>query len=215
MRQIILDQINHALSVRRTYFTREQDIQLYLASYLLNTNFYNNVFIEYHVPGILVPPYLLSDESNSYIDIVLEKDNEFYPVEISYKTSAQPLQRLVFGQNVNILLTQNSAQNIGCYDFWKDVKRIEFYESNFPLVKRGVVLFVSNDMNYQHAPSSSTAGYAPFSIYKGRQVAAGTLLNWNGNTTVANRRPGFAVNYDYNINWVQLPFDQQHYYVLI
>ncbi|MBA4854123.1 hypothetical protein H1R81_27300 [Emticicia sp. BO119] len=128
---------------------------------------------------------------------------------------AQPLPHFVFGQNVNILLGQHGAQNIGCYDFWKDVKRIEFFEATFPLCQRGIILFVSNDMSYRNAPINLNIGYAPFSIHQGRLVTAGTQLNWNGVLAVANGRPGFVVNYDYNINWTQLPYHQQHYYILI
>jgi hypothetical protein len=214
MRQIILNQISAALAARQTYFIREQDIQLYLANYLLQTGVYDNIFIEYHVPGGLMPPYLWTDATNIYIDIVLEKDNQFFPIEIKYKTVGQPLPHFVFGQNVNVLLGQHGAQNIGCYDFWKDVKRIEFFEAIFPLCERGIVLFVSNDASYQNAPLNPNVGYAPFSIHQGRQVVAGTQLNWNGALAVANGRPGFPVNYNYIINWTQLPYHQQHFYVL-
>ncbi|WP_138993386.1 hypothetical protein [Larkinella sp. C7] len=214
MRQIILNQLTAALAARHTYFIREQDVQLYLANYCLQTGMYDNVFIEYHVPGALVPPYLWTDANNIYIDIVLEKESQFYPIEIKYKTTTQPLQHLVFGQNVNVLLGQHGAQNIGCYDFWKDIKRTEFFEATFPFCQRGIVLFISNDLSYQKAPLNSNVGYAPFSIHQGRHIAAGTQLNWNGALAVSNGRPGFTVNHDYTINWAQLPYHQQHYYIL-
>lgn len=214
MRQTIINQIISALAARPTYFIREQDVQLYLANYFLQTGIYDHVFIEYHVPGALVPPYLWTDANNIYIDIVLQIDNVFYPIEIKYKTMAQQLPHLVFGQNVNVLLGQHGAQNIGCYDFWKDIKRIEFFEGTFPLAQRGIVLFISNDVSYRNAPLSPNRGYAPFSIHQGRHVLAGSHLNWNGNLAVANGRPGFPVNYDYLINWTQLPYHQQHYYIL-
>ncbi|MEO5684231.1 MAG: hypothetical protein ABIQ88_16440 [Chitinophagaceae bacterium] len=215
MRETIAGHISAALAARTTWFIREQDIQLYLVSYFMNTQFYDNVFIEYHVPGILMPPYLLSDADSSYIDIVLEKDQAFYPVEINYKTTAQSLQRFVFGQAVNSQLKQSNAQNISCYDFWKDIRKIEFLEASFPAVKRGMTLFISNDPSYQKAPNNPQAGYAPFSIHQGRHVPAGTTLNWNVFSSVANSRPGFGVNYYYVINWVVLPFDQQHAYILV
>jgi len=214
MRQTILNQITDALAARHSHFIREQDIQAYLHIFFLQTNFYDNVFIEYHVPGELVPPYLWTDIGNIYIDIVLEKDNQYYPVEIKYKTQQQPLPHLVFGQNVNVLLGQHGAQNIGRYDFWKDVKRVEFFEATFHLAQRGVVLFVSNDGSYQNEPLNQNAGYAPFSIHQGRHVLAGTQLNWNGAPKIAAGRPGFFVNYDYTINWIQLPYDPVHYYIL-
>ena len=213
MRQTILNDISTALSTTTKYFIREQDIQLYLANHFLRTGRYDNVFIEYHVPGNLMPPYLWNDVDNIYIDIVLEKENEFYPIEIKYKTKLEELPHFVFGQNVNVLLGQHGAQNIGCYDFWKDVKRLEFFEEIFLFAKKGIVLFVSNDSSYKRPPRNLMVGYAPFSIHEGRQVFAGTQLNWNGNGNTAIGRPGFVINQDYNIEWVEMPF-QNHYYIL-
>jgi hypothetical protein len=214
MREFILDQISSALAARNVFFLREQDIQLYLAYYFLRSNLYDNVFIEYHVPRALVPPYLWSDANNIYIDIVLQKNDEFYPIEIKYKTMGQSVPHLVFGQNVNVLLGHQGAQNIGCYDFWKDIKRIEFFESAFELAKRGIVLFISNDISYRTAPLNPNTGYAQFSLHQGRHIPAGTQLNWNGHLTVANGRPGITVNYEYNINWTQLPYHEQHHFIL-
>lgn len=213
MRQTILEQISTALAASQKHFIREQDIQFYLYNHFLQSGFYDNVFYEYHIPGELMPPYLWNDVHNIYIDIVLEKDKEFYPIEIKYKTTREELPHLVFGQNVNVLLGHHGAQNIGCYDFWKDVKRIEFFEEIFLFVKRGIVLFVSNDSSYIRPPRNLKIGYAPFSIHEGRNVASGTQLNWNGEGTTANGRPGFGLNHSYLINWTKMPF-QNHYYVL-
>ncbi|QHV96563.1 hypothetical protein [Spirosoma endbachense] len=213
MRQTILDQIATALANCKKHFIREQDIQFYLYTYFLQSGNYDNVFYEYHVPSELMPPYLWNDVHNIYIDIVLEKNNEFYPIEIKYKTTKEKLSHLVFGQNVNVLLGHHGAQNIGCYDFWKDIKRIEYFEEVFHFVKRGIVIFASNDPSYMKPPRNTTIGYAPFSIHQGRNVAAGTQLNWNGAGSTANGRPGFTVNHDYTISWIKLPF-QHHYYIL-
>ena len=211
MRQQILNQIIIALGQRNNYFIREQDIQLYLAGHFINCDLFDNVFIEYHVPSKLIINYPWADINNIYIDIVLEKDGQFYPIEIKYKTAKQFLPFGVFGQNVNVELGQHGAQNIGCYDFWKDIKRIELFEQAFQNVQRGVVLFVSNDLTYQNAPLKSNVGYAPFSIHQGRIIPINSFLNWNG--ALAKGRPSLTTNYDYNINWTPMPI-QQHYYIL-
>ncbi|MFN3784158.1 MAG: hypothetical protein ACK4R6_09570 [Spirosomataceae bacterium] len=209
MRQQILNQIILALGQRNAFFIREQDIQLYLANYLINSQLFDNVFIEYHVPSNLIVNYPWADINN--IDIVLEKDGQFYPIEIKYKTVPQVLPFMVFGQNVNVILGQHGAQNIGCYDFWKDFKRIELFEQTFQNVERGVVLFVSNDLTYQNAPLNQNVGYAPFSIHQGRVIPINSFLNWNGNLAVANGRPGLTTNYTYNINWTPMLIPQHHY----
>jgi hypothetical protein len=214
MRQEILNQIISALEIRTEFFIREQDIQLYLANQFVKSSFFDNVFIEYHVPRNLIGNYPWTDISNIYIDILLEKGNKFYPIEIKYKTKSQVLPFLVFGENINVTLGQHGAQNIGCYDFWKDVKRIELFHSTFQNVERGFALFVSNDLTYKNAPLNPNVGYAPFSIHEGRSIQNNSFLNWNGNIAVANGRPGLTTDYEYNINWTEMNI-QQHHYLLI
>ncbi len=212
MREQIIEQIETALSLRNNFFLRELDIQIYLTSYFVNTNFYDNVFVEYHIPSNLIPNYFWGD--NIYIDIVLEKDGLFYPIEIKFKTQAQELPLIVFGDNINVALGQQGAGNIGCYDFWKDVKRIEMFEETFNNVERGLVLFVSNDNTYQAAPGNANVGYAQFSIHQGRMIPINSILNWNGNLAVANGRPPINTNYAYTINWTPLNL-HNHNYILI
>jgi hypothetical protein len=214
MRNLILEIISSALLNRADYFLREQDIQLYLANYFINSNEFDNVFIEYHVPSNIIFNYPWSDVNNIYVDVVLEKNGLFYPIEIKYKTRTQNLPYLVFGQGVNVALGQQGAQNIGCYDFWKDVKRIEMFEQTFQNVERGVVLFVSNDISYQNSPLNPNVGYAPFSIHQGRTIPINTFLDWNGNLAVGNVRPGLIVNYPYNINWTPMIIPN-HSFILV
>lgn len=214
MREQILEQVSVALMNRNDFFIREQDIQIYLANYFINSNMFDNVFIEYHVPSNIIVNYPWTDVNKIYIDIVLEKDNIFYPIEIKYKTRTQNLPYLVFGQGVNMALGQQGAQNIGCYDFWKDVKRIEMFEQTFQNVERGVVLFVSNDISYQNNPLNPNVGYALFSIHQGRTIPMNTFLDWNGNLAVGNTRPGFIINNPYNINWTPMIIPN-HSFILV
>lgn len=214
MRNQILQQITIALNQRNEFFIREEDIQLYLANHFLNSHLFDRVFIEYNVPRNLVSNYPWSDINNIYIDLVIEIDGRFYPIEIKYKTVRQTLPYTVFGHNVNVLLGQHGAQNIGCYDFWKDVKRIEYFEESFENVERGIVLFVSNDLSYQNAPLNPNVGYAPFSIHHTRQIQENTFLNWNGDLAVAKGRPGLTNIYSYSINWIAMPIPQHHYILI-
>ncbi len=211
MRQQILNQIVYALGQRNDFFIREQDIQLYLANHFINSHLFDNVFIEYHVPNNLIVNYPWPDSNNIYIDIVLEKNGRFYPVEIKYKTVAQVIPSMVFGQNANVILGHHGAQNIGCYDFWKDIKRIEIFEQTFQYVERGVVLFVSNDLTYQNATLNPNVGYTKFSIHHGRVIPVNSILNWNGNLAVANGRPKLITNYAYIINWKPMLIPQHHF----
>ena len=118
---------------------------------------------------------------------------------------------LVFGNNINVALRQHGAGNIGCYDFWKDVKRIELFEQTFNNVERGIVLFVSNDNTYQVVPGNANVGYSQFSIHQGRVIPINSFLNWNGNLAVANGRPPITTNYAYAINWNPLVLPNHNY----
>lgn len=212
MREQIRQHIITALEQRDTFFLREIDIQIYLANYFVNTNEYDNVFLEYHIPSNLILNYPWSD--NIYIDIVLEKDNLYYPIEIKYKTTSQLLPLNIFGSNLNVSLGQQGASNIGCYDFWKDVKRIELFQQTFNNVEKGFVLFVSNDFTYKTPPNNPNIGYAQFSIHQDRIISENSFLNWNGTLKIAEGRPPITTNYDYIINWEQLPLEN-HFFILI
>lgn len=214
MRQVIKDQITLALQNGNDYYLRELDIQIYIANHLINTRLFDRVFLEYHIASEMVINFPWPETNNVYIDIVVEHNGIYYPIEIKYKTVHQILPLNIFGLNQNINLGQHGAQNIGCYDFWKDVKRIEIFEQTFQNVNRGLVLFVSNDLTYKNPPLNENVGYAQFSIHNNRHIAENSFLNWNGNLAVANRRPGFIVSYAYNIVWNILPIEQ-HYYILI
>jgi hypothetical protein len=218
MREQIIREISIALGQRNDYFIRERDIQLYLANYFINSGLFDNVFIEYHVPSNLVNDYPWSDKNKIFIDIVLEKDEKFYPIEIKYKTTAQILPFLVFGQNVNVSLGDQSAKNIGCYDFWKDVKRIELITETFNLNDFGLVLFITNDSSYFVHPSPKVQ-YGPFSIHEGRQVLQKSFLNWDDSKKSISPEkalnfPGFKISKDYKINWQNLNLEN-HKYILV
>ena len=215
MRENIMRLISEALMNRANrFFIREQDIQLYLAKFFLDSNLFDNVFIEYHVPREIINNYPWVDTYQIYIDIVLENHGHFYPIEIKYKTVTQILPILLFGEERYVSLRQQGAQNIGCYDFWKDIKRIELFQERFSRVERGVALFISNDPMYRQAPLNNNAGYSQFSIHHDRYVPAGSILSWNRNLKIANNRPSMRFNYEYHINWVQMQIPD-HYYILI
>ena len=71
MRNKIIDLIRYALMERERFFTRESEIQIYLANYLNSTQEFDEVFLEYHIPVGLIPAYPWPDSQNIYIDIVL------------------------------------------------------------------------------------------------------------------------------------------------
>ncbi len=214
MRQQTLQYIQTALQNFNGFFHSEEEIQLFLADCLRSARFYDNVFVEYYVSKQLIPNYHWQNDKKVSIDIVLQKQNSYLPLEIKYKTAFQLFPHFVFGSNHNVQLHDQKAQNEGCYSFWKDVRRIELFHSTFPNVGRGIVLFVTNDISYKRQ-ARANCGYEPFSIHEGRQVAANTFLTWNGNIPEkrVEKFPGFPIDNTYSITWTPMNVPR-HYYIL-
>jgi hypothetical protein len=75
MRNQIIAIIKEALESRQEFFTREQEIQIYLADYLNRKNLFDNVYLEYHIPSNSLVNYPWKDSNNIYIDIVMKRKN--------------------------------------------------------------------------------------------------------------------------------------------
>ena len=188
---------------QKQFFYNECHLQMELAAYLRQSGNYCNVHLEYFVPlSINVQP------QNLYIDIVVEKDGEYLPIELKYKTA--PLKKNLdrFGevlQGVDVL-KNHGARDLGAYDFWRDVNRIECLVKRFSNVKNGIALFLTNDQGYWTLPKDGTnPNYANFSMKDGKHSQE---KNWQGNTAMSAARPSFNVNKVYDLEWkdYNLPF---------
>ena len=214
MRNQIIGIIKDALANREEFFTREQEIQIYLADYLNRKNLFDKVYLEYHIPSNSLVNYPWKDSNNIYIDIVIVSGNKYFPVEIKYKTICQMVPLKLFGTPSPVVLGHHGAQNIGCYDFWKDIKRLELFEEKFESVGQGIMLFVTNDESYLKIPRNNEVGYAQFSIHEYRIVESGQILDWNGALTISVNRPPITLNNSYILNWRKLNL-KQHKYLLL
>ena len=200
------------------FFCNECHLQMELAACLRQSkNNYCNVHLEYFVPGTevqkqiyesLVLSKATNKPQNLYIDIVVEKKGEFLPIELKYKTA--PLKKDIdrFGEvllGVDVL-KNHGARDLGAYDFWRDVNRIECLVKRFSNVKNGIVLFLTNDQGYWMLPKDGTnPNYANFSMKDGKHSQE---KNWQGNTAMSAARPSFNVDKEYVLAWkdYDLPF---------
>ena len=193
-------------------FYNECHLQMELASYLKQSkNCYDNVHLEYFVPGSAVMEqiraslYPLDVEykpQNLYIDIVVEKDGEFLPIELKYKTA--PLNEDIsrFGETIPNadVLKNHGARDLGAYDFWRDVNRIECLMKHFGNVKNGIALFLTNDQGYWTLPKKHTnPNYANFSMLPTEMC--GVDKSWQGNTAMSVSRPSFKLEKGYPVKW--------------
>lgn len=218
MRQTLINNINTFLANHVGFFHSEEEVQILLAKYLLNTGEYDDIFVEYYVNRQLIHNYPWNNDKKISVDIVVRVDNNYIPIEIKYKTKRQIFPHHVFGSQTNVELAEQGAQNEGCYSFWKDIKRIEILQETFNLNNSGLVLFITNDLSYLRQPRADVQ-YGPFSIHQGRQVVQDYFLNWDDTRKAikadrAEKFPGFTIANDYTINWQDLNIEN-HKYILV
>lgn len=218
MRENLANQIRTFLGNHVGFFHSEEEVQILLAKYLLNTGQYDDIFVEYNVNRELVPNYPWNNDKKISVDMVIRVENNYIPIEIKYKTKRQTFPHHVFGFLTYVELAKQGARNEGCYSFWKDIKRIELLQETCNLNYAGLVLFITNDLSYLNPPRTDVQ-YGPFSIHNGRQVAQGAFLNWNGARKAiqadrAKKFPGFTISRNYIINWQNLNI-LNHKYILI
>ena len=192
------------LSQHQQLIFNERELQLRIAQFLMNTGCYSNVYLEYMIPVSVFPTnthtYLASTNSSLMrLDIVVERDGDYVAIELKFKTKklSQNAALPRFGNpNLNINLTNQSAQDLGRYDFWRDVKRLEEVKNLFPAVKGGIALFVTNDISYTKDPHA-TSNTHNFSLCHG---ITWRDKNWRNNqTATAKGRPDIALSGQYPI----------------
>ena len=111
----------------------ERDFQMHLATWLRGSaNRYDDVDVEYYVPKSELENYVWDSELR--LDIVVKKDGEYCPVELKYKTKKVERQITRFDEVMHdkvVVMKNQGAQELGMYDFWKDVRRVVLVRRRF------------------------------------------------------------------------------------
>lgn len=179
----------------------ERDFQMHLATWLRNSdNRYDDVDVEYYVPYQELNNYVWNSELR--LDIVVKKDGEYCPVELKYKTKKVERKISRFDEDLtnNVVVMKNQgAQDLGMYDFWKDVRRVELVRNRFQRVKGGLAVFVTNDEFYTKGSKETSNNYL-FNMSAGK--AHSKQKHWaNPESTCAKTHPNFEVEKAYSIEW--------------
>lgn len=193
----------------------ERDFQMHLATWLRNSaNNYDDVDVEYYVPWQELDGYIW--ESELRLDIVVKKNGEYCPVELKYKTKNIERQITRFDELLNKKITvmkNQGAQNLGMYDFWKDIHRIELVRKRFKRVNGGLAVFVTNDVLYTKESKSSSNNYL-FGMVG--EVTRLKQKHWrNPESTCAKTHPNFDVEQSYDITWHSRDIDNVNFYYCI
>ena len=193
----------------------ERDFQMHLAAWLRNSaNCYDDVDVEYYVPCQELDNYVWDSELR--LDIVVKKDSEYCPVELKYKTKKVERKISRFDEELagNVVVMKNQgAQDLGMYDFWKDVRRVELVRNRFERVKGGLAVFVTNDGFYTKGSKESSNNYL-FNMSAGK--AHSKQKYWaKPESTCAKTHPNFEVERKYSIEWKMREIDKVGFYYCI
>jgi len=193
----------------------ERDLQIHLATWLRNSaNAYDDVEVEYYVPCQELTNYVWKSELR--LDVVVKKDGEYCPVELKYKTRKVKRKITRFEEDLTddvVVMKNQGAQDLGMYDFWKDVRRVELVRKRFKCVKNGLAVFVTNDMFYTKGSNESSNNYL-FNMNGGQ--AHSKLKHWaNPESTCAKTHPDFEVEKEYTIEWQTQEVDKVVFYYCI
>lgn len=199
----------------------ERDLQMHLCTWLRSSqNAYDDVDVEYYVPYRVLDDYIWNNELR--LDLVVQKSGEYLPIELKYKTKAISRNIKRFGQElvdkdgspffVQVVKDQG-AHDLGMYDFWKDVRRIELINQRFERVKGGLALFLTNDKSYLKEPRFTSNNYL-FSMSNG--VHAVDKRWQNPQSATALSHPDFKVTKEYEIVWDEISMqDVDMYYCIL
>lgn len=177
----------------------ERDLQMHLAMHLKGTGHYDDVDVEYYVPYEQLDNYIWKNELK--LDILVRKGNEFLPIELKYKTKRHCKKIYRFNEempnDVEVLKNQG-AQDLGMYDFWKDVRRVELVCRRFAAVKNGLAVFVTNDKQYLNHCRETSNNYH-FCMSEGIHD---TYRHWkNPDSSCARSHPDFELERNYLVHW--------------
>ena len=183
-----IDRCLFSLQKKRPIFHSEADFQFAL-SWEIKSHYPDaNVRLEY-CPSI---------PANVHIDILLFYHNETIPIELKYKTA-----KLTFSlDNEDFNLKNHGAQDLGKYDFLKDVQRLEDLSSCLSGFSKGYTVWLTNDTSYWNPPSRKNTVYEAFSIHQSaRKHGCMEWLPHAGAGTIKGREKPITLNGTYVINW--------------
>ena len=204
--------IANYLNCNKELLFNERDFQMHLATFLRNTGKYDDVDLEYYVPHKKLSNYIWKSELR--LDILVRGGEEFLPIELKYKTKRVKKTLTRFEEkipDVEVLKNQG-AQDLGMYDFWKDVRRIELVRNSFRNVCNGLAVFLTNDPLYTKQTRNNSNNF----LLNMEEGIHGKQKHWQQpESTCAKTHPSFEVEKEYNIHWETILIEDIPFYYCI
>ena len=132
-----------------------------------------------------------------YLDLMAYNSIEEIAIELKYKT--RKVVANVSGEEFR--LKSHAAQDLGRYDFFKDVSRLEQFAQS-KVGRKGIAIFLTNDSSYWKPISNKDLGYAEYAMSENRSVAG--ILHWGdraGEGTRKGRESEISLVNTYTLNW--------------
>ncbi|MBN1152258.1 MAG: hypothetical protein JXA58_03520 [Dehalococcoidia bacterium] len=185
---IEMNAVLDALRNERPLFHSEDDFKFALAWKL--QEMYPSAVVRLERPHDL-------EDRRIYVDITVEFTNERLAIELKYKT-----RRLLVLHNGELFdLKDQSAQDLGRYDFCKDLSRLETIVAASSATV-GYAILLTNDSSYWRTANATNTAYAAFSIHDGA-VVSGNLM-WGataGPGTTNGRSAPIDLMGSYEMTW--------------
>ncbi len=132
-----------------------------------------------------------------HVDIWLVHQNNIVAIELKYKTRKLSID--VGGEQFTLL--DQSAQDIGRYDFIKDTQRLE-YLTHGRVGAIGYAILLTNDSSYWSTPRDYRSVDAAFRLHENRTLEG--RLAWGakaGAGTTRGREEAFELQGSYPLHW--------------
>lgn len=132
-----------------------------------------------------------------HIDVWVAYQGAVLAVELKYKTRGLSIQV----GNEQYHLKNQSAQDIGRYDFLKDVQRLERVGAHYQNFA-GYAILLTNDSAYWARPRNFKTVDADFRLHEGRVIEG--ILAWSDKTshgTKRNRERAIELQGKYHLRW--------------
>jgi hypothetical protein len=184
-----LSKVLQRLSEERPVFHSEADLQHALAWSIQRAFPSARVRLEMRAPGIA---------ERLHLDAWFQIDAERTALEIKYKSHR--LQTTVNGESFDLL--GHGAQDLGRYDFLKDVQRLERV-CDGGAAERGFAIMITNDPAYWTTRGSSVGSACEsYRLTPGREVSGS--LQWGANAgpgTTRGRELPIVLRRRYLLHW--------------
>lgn len=132
------------------------------------------------------------------IDIVINAEGRKYALELKYKKRTLNLAL----NDEKFSLSNDGAQDIGRYDFVKDIVRLERYVLSEENTIGYAILLTNDDLYWKESVRGVSS--AAFFLHEGRTIDSSAPLAWHESTgegTMKGRHEPFTLRTNYTIHW--------------